>query len=67
MTHSQDSSSKLALSTSEAAARVSITPRHLRNLISRGERPEIVRLGRRVVIRLEALVTWISGKQTHAQ
>ena len=52
----------LVLSIPETAHALAVSPRHIARLVASGELPSI-RLGRRRVIRREALRSWLTGKE----
>jgi excisionase family DNA binding protein len=55
------------LTIAEAAGAARISQGHLQALLQRSEGPAIIRLGRRVIIRREALQAWlISREASHA-
>ncbi len=47
----------------EAAATLRVSRRHLQSLLAKGEGPPAVRLGRRRVIRREALNHWLAERE----
>jgi excisionase family DNA binding protein len=47
----------------EAAAAARISRRHLHTLISRGDGPPVVQLGRRKLIRLDSLDAWLKAQE----
>jgi excisionase family DNA binding protein len=53
----------LALSLDELAAAVGVSRRHLCTLISRGEGPAVVKLGRRRLVRREAADAWLRSRE----
>jgi excisionase family DNA binding protein len=52
-----------ALTISEAAAAIRISRRHLQNLLRQGEGPPVIQLGRRRIIRREALSHWLQARE----
>ncbi len=50
----------------EAAAALRVSRRHLQNLFRRGDGPPVIRLGRRRIIRREALDRWLAGREATA-
>lgn len=51
------------LTIAEAADTPRISQRHLQALLQRHEAPAVIRLGRRVIIRQQALLTWLVSKE----
>ena len=56
----------LAMNVPEFCKAVGISKRTFWNLAKRGEAPPVVRIGRRVVIRLEAADDWLRGLEQAA-
>ena len=56
----------LALSLNETAQEVRISRRHLATLIKRGDGPPTVRLGKRVLVRRNALDRWLQAREMGA-
>jgi excisionase family DNA binding protein len=54
-----------ALTISEAADAIRVSRRHLQNLCQKGEGPPVVHLGRRRIIRREALHQWLARREIH--
>jgi excisionase family DNA binding protein len=52
-----------ALTLAEAADALRVSPRHLQNLFRRGDGPPTIRLGRRRIIRHEALNQWLAERE----
>jgi excisionase family DNA binding protein len=52
-----------ALTISEAADAIRVSRRHLQNLCQKGEGPPIIHLGRRRIIRREALNQWLAERE----
>lgn len=52
-----------ALTISEAAGLLRVSLRHLQNLLRQGEGPPVVHLGRRRIIRREALNAWLVARE----
>ncbi len=55
-----------ALTLAEAADALRVSPRHLQTLFRRGDGPPVIRLGRRRVIRREALDRWLAKREATA-
>ncbi len=47
------------LTTAEAAQRARITPRFFQKRIAAGDGPDLTRIGRRVLVRSDALQAWL--------
>ncbi len=56
-------SGSIALSFQDAARELRISPRHLTRLCERGEGPATIKVGRRRIIRREALNTWLRSRE----
>lgn len=52
------------LTLAEAAEAARISRRYLQALLQRCEGPPVIRLGRRLIIRREALQAWLVSKET---
>ncbi len=52
-----------ALTISEAADAIRVSRRHLQNLCQKGEGPPVIHLGRRRIIRREALDQWLIERE----
>jgi excisionase family DNA binding protein len=52
------------LTIAEAAEEIRISRRHLHQLLAEGSGPPVVRLGRRKIIRREALHQWLVNQET---
>ncbi len=52
-----------ALTLAEAADVLRVSPRHLQNLFRKGDGPPVIRLGRRRVIRRDALNHWLAERE----
>ena len=52
------------LTIAEAADTVCISRRHLQALLQQRGGPAVIRLGRRVIIRREALLAWLVSRET---
>ena len=52
-----------ALTISEAAGLLRVSLRHLQNLLRQGEGPPMIHLGRRRIIRREALNAWLVARE----
>ena len=57
------SSESDALTIGEAADKIRISRRHLRKLMAEGDGPPVIRLGRRTIIRREALLHWLVSRE----
>ena len=66
MTPDEVGAPTLALSVAEAAHEVRISERQLRTYLARNEGPSVCRLGRRVVVRREALDEWLRDHEVAA-
>ncbi len=55
-----------ALTLAEAADALRVSPRHLQNLFRKGDGPPVIRLGRRRIIRREALDRWLAKREATA-
>lgn len=51
------------LTIKEAAALVRVSRRHFHKLMADGEGPPVIRLGRRTIIRREALQQWLLNRE----
>ena len=47
----------------EAAAALKVSRRHLQSLLAKGEGPPVIRLGRRRIIRRDALNHWLAERE----
>jgi excisionase family DNA binding protein len=56
-----------ALTISEAADAIRVSRRHLQNLCQKGEGPPVIRLGRRRIIRREALNQWLAARESQSR
>ena len=52
-----------ALTLAEAVDVLRVSLRHLQNLLRQGEGPPVIHLGRRRIIRREALDQWLAGRE----
>ncbi len=52
-----------ALTIAEAADALRVSLRHLQNLLRQGDGPPVVHLGRRLIIRREALNQWLVARE----
>ncbi len=52
-----------ALTISEIASLLRVSLRHLQNLLRQGEGPPVIHLGRRRIIRREALGQWLAERE----
>jgi len=52
-----------ALTIGEAADRIRVSRRHLQKLMAEGHGPPVVSLGRRKIIRREALLQWLVSRE----
>ncbi len=52
------------LTIAETASLLRVSLRHLQNLLRQGDGPPVVHLGRRRIIRREALNAWICARET---
>ena len=52
-----------ALTLAEAADLLRVSIRHLQNLLRQGEGPPVIHLGRRCIIRREALNAWLVARE----
>ncbi len=55
-----------ALTLPEVAAALRVSRRHLQSLLAKGEGPPVIRLGRRRIIRREALDRWLAKREATA-
>jgi excisionase family DNA binding protein len=53
-----------AITISEAADAIRVSRRHLQTLLKKGDGPPVVRLGRRMIIRSEALRQWLAERES---
>jgi excisionase family DNA binding protein len=61
-----DNASVEALTIEETAEVLRVSRRHLHKLMADGNGPPVVRLGRRKIIRREALQQWLLNQETTA-
>ncbi len=56
-----------ALTIEEAAEFIRVSQRHLHKLMSKGDGPPVIQLGRRRIIRREALRQWLEAREQVAR